>query len=543
MNRQAVIDCALLQVNPVMGDIAGNARLIATAVDDLLARHAARVILLSELALVGYPPDDLVARPDLPGHVDSALDWLADRFRDRQVAIAVGAPITAVHGLYNAVVVLDGGERVCTVPKRCLPNYGVFDEKRHFVSGDEVGVIDIDGRRLGLLVCEDLWFPEPAADLRAAGAEIILCANASPFHRHKAAQRASVCRQRADETGLPVLYVNAYGGQDELVFDGGSFALNADGSEILRLPFCAAGSGVVRMQPGGSLEPVDESAPSPVEAESVYRAIQLAIGDYVGKNGFNGVFVGLSGGIDSALTLAVAADALGHERVTAVLMPSRHTAQMSLDDAEAEANALSVEQLVLPIESVYQAFVDTLAEPFAGLAPDVTEENLQARCRGVLLMALANKHDAIVLSTGNKSEMAVGYATLYGDMAGGFAPLKDVPKTLVYELARWRNDRGPVIPARVLERPPSAELAPDQVDTDNLPPYEELDPILEALVERDDSVETIVAAGHDEAVVRRVARMLVRSEYKRRQAAPGPKVTARAFGRERRYPITSRYPF
>jgi len=543
LSEKAVIDCALVQINPVMGDIDGNARRIVDAVETLLRRHHARVAVFSELALVGYPPDDLVARPDLPGRVETALDGLAEWFRGRGVAIAVGAPIAADDGLHNAVVVLDGGRRVCTVPKRCLPNYGVFDEKRHFVAGAEVGVFEIDGRRLGVLVCEDLWFPDPAAALRAAGAEIVLCANASPFHRRKAGQRLEVARRRVAETGLPMVYVNSFGGQDELVFDGGSFALDGEGREILRLPFCAGGDGVVRLDRGGNLEARDRSGAAPEEEESVYRALELAVGDYVDKNGFNGVFVGLSGGIDSALTLAVAADALGAERVTAVLMPSRHTAQMSLDDAEAEAEALGVARLVLPIESVYRAFVDTLAEPFAGLPADVTEENLQARCRGVLLMALANKHDAIVLSTGNKSEMAVGYATLYGDMAGGFAPLKDVPKTLVYRLAEWRNGRSPVIPARVIERPPSAELAPGQVDTDNLPPYEELDPILEALVERDDPVETIVAAGHEESVVRRVAQLLVRSEYKRRQAAPGPKVTSRAFGRERRYPITSRYPF
>jgi len=526
-----------------MGDIDGNARRIADAVETLLARQHTRVAVFSELALVGYPPDDLVARPDLPGRVESALDRLADWFSDRGVAIAVGAPIAAAGGLHNAVVVLDGGHRLCTVPKQCLPNYGVFDEKRHFVAGDEVGVFEVDGRRLGVLVCEDLWFPQPAAALGAAGAELLLCANASPYHRRKAEQRLEVGRRRVAETGLPVVYVNAFGGQDELVFDGGSFALDGKGREILRLPFCAGGDGVVRLDAVGNLEARDRLEAVPDEEESVYRVLELAVADYVGKNGFNGVFVGLSGGIDSALTLSVAADALGSERVTAVLMPSRHTAQMSLDDAEAEAEALGVERLVLPIEPVYRAFVDTLAEPFAGLPPDVTEENLQARCRGVLLMALANKHNAIVLSTGNKSEMAVGYATLYGDMAGGFAPLKDVPKTLVYRLAEWRNGCSPVIPARVIERPPSAELAPGQVDADNLPPYEELDPILEALVERDDPVEVIVEAGHDEAVVRRVAQMLVRSEYKRRQAAPGPKVTTRAFGRERRYPITSRYPF
>lgn len=545
MSESGTVDIALIQFNPVMGDIDGNARRIAAEVERLRAHTPFRVALLPELVLIGYPPDDLVLRPDLPELVESALDWLAQRFSDSGVALVVGAPVATQAGLQNAAVVIDGGKRLITVAKRCLPNYGVFDEKRHFVAGEQPGLVTIDGCILGILVCEDLWFPEPAGDLRTGGAEIMLSPNASPFHRTKAAQRQEIARQRARETGLPVVYVNEVGGQDDLVFDGDSFVLDGEGETVLRLPACVSAGGVIRLQPDGTVMPVTDSVPDrwPGEAEAVYRAIELAIADYIGKNGFEGVLVGLSGGIDSALTLALAVDALGPERVTAVLMPSRHTARMSIDDAIAEAENLDVRHLVLPIEAPYQAFIDALAEPFAGLPQDVTEENLQARCRGVLLMALSNKHNALVLATGNKSEMAVGYATLYGDMAGGFAPLKDVPKTLVYELARWRNEQSAVIPERVIERPPSAELAPDQVDTDNLPPYEELDPILEALVERDDPVEDIVAAGHDEETVRRVARMLVRSEYKRRQAAPGPKVTARAFGRERRYPITSRYPF
>ncbi|MDX1610570.1 MAG: NAD+ synthase [Halofilum sp. (in: g-proteobacteria)] len=545
MSERAAIDIALLQINPVMGDIDGNARRVAEAVERLRASAPFRVALLSELVLVGYPPDDLVLRPDLPELVERALAWLAARLATSGVAVVVGAPVATADGLQNAAVVLDGGERLSSVGKRCLPNYGVFDEKRHFSPGEVAGTVTIDGRRLGILVCEDLWSPEPAADLRAAGAEVLLCPNASPFHRQKPALRRTVAAQRCAETGLPVIYVNQFGGQDDLVFDGDSFALDAGGGEVLRLPACEAASGVVRLQSDGRLA-ARGAAPAPPPADetgAVYGALRLAVADYIDKNGFAGVFVGLSGGIDSALTLALAVDALGPERVTAVLMPSRHTAPMSLEDAAAEADTLGVQRLTLPIEGPYAAFLDCLAEPFSDREPDVTEENLQARCRGVLLMALSNKYNRLVLSTGNKSEMAVGYATLYGDMAGGFAPLKDVPKTLVYELARWRNRQSHVIPTRTLERPPSAELAPDQLDTDNLPPYEELDPILEALVERDDRVEDIVAAGHDEETVRRVARMLVRSEYKRRQAAPGPKVTARAFGRERRYPITSRYPF
>jgi NAD+ synthase (glutamine-hydrolysing) len=353
-------------------------------------------------------------------------------------------------------------------------------------------------------------------------------------------------RERVAETGLALVYLNQVGGQDDLVFDGDSFVIDRSGTEIARLPAFREVSARVALQGDGGIR-CDEASlrPSsePEAAASIYQALVLAVRDYVGKNGFGGVYVGLSGGIDSALVLAVAADALGPERVEAVLMPSRYTAQMGLDDAAEEARLLGVKHHVLSIEQPYEAFSDVLSGVFAAGEPDVTDQNIQARSRGLILMALANKRDWIVLATGNKSEMAVGYATLYGDMAGGFAPLKDVPKTLVYKLARWRNEQSAVIPARVIERPPSAELAPGQVDTDSLPPYEELDPIIEALVERDDPVEDIVAAGHAEELVRRVARMLVRSEYKRRQAAPGPKVTARAFGRERRYPITSRYPF
>jgi len=536
----------LAQIDALVGDIEGNVRRILAAVDRARAAHAARLVVLPELTLLGYPPDDLLLRPDLPARIDAALEELAAGLAEAGVAAIVGAPQWEGDRRLNAAVVLDGGKRLGTARKRLLPNYGVFDEKRYFATGDEPCVVDIDGHALGVLVCEDMWAAHPAADAARAGASVLVSINASPYHRGKRRERRAAAAARVAETGLPLVYVNQVGGQDDLVFDGESFALSADGRVVAALPAFAECDGAVTLDRAGALDAAASApplVPALPEAESVYRAVVLGVHDYIGKNGFGGVFVGLSGGIDSALTLALAVDALGPERVTAVLMPSRYTAQMSLEDATAEARALGVASRTLSIEGPYEAFLDTLDEAFAGRAVDTTEENIQARCRGVLLMALANKFNALVLSTGNKSEMAVGYATLYGDMAGGFAPLKDVAKTRVYDLARWRNGQSPVIPERVLERPPSAELAADQADSDTLPEYEVLDPILEALVERDDSVEEIVAAGYPEDVVRQIARMLVRSEYKRRQAAPGPKVSPRAFGRERRYPITSRYPF
>ncbi|MFW5970125.1 MAG: NAD+ synthase [Halofilum sp. (in: g-proteobacteria)] len=535
----------LAQVDTVVGDIEGNARRVTAGARSLDARYGVRLVVFPELCLLGYPPDDLLLRPDLPGRIDAAVDRIAAELQGSGIAVLVGLPLFEHGTRYNAAALLDGGERVATVRKRCLPNYGVFDEKRYFSAGDQAVTARIDGRTVGLMICEDIWQPEPAGDLAGAGAEVILCPNASPYHCDKSAERLAVARQRVRETGCPLVYVNQIGGQDDLVFDGDSFVLDAEGHETLRLPAFVEADAAVAWRAGTGLCPVDAlpSRPEPCEqAGSIYRALTLAVRDYVTKNGFEGVFVGLSGGIDSALVLAVAADALGPERVTAVRMPSRHTARMSLDDAAEEAALLGVRCETLSIEPAYEAFLDILAEPFSGMAADTTEENIQARCRGLLLMALANKRNAIVLATGNKSEMAVGYATLYGDMAGGFAPLKDVSKTRVYALARWRNGRSPAIPERVLTREPSAELAADQADSDSLPPYDVLDPILEALVERDESVEDIAAAGgFERETVRRVARMLVKSEYKRRQAAPGPKVSPRAFGRERRYPITSRY--
>lgn len=545
MQQQQGMPITLAQIDAVVGDIDGNLERARAAVGRA-AEQGRGLVVMPELMLLGYPPDDLLLRPDLRTRIESAVAALAAAAAQADMAVVVGAPAWTAQGVFNAAWVLDGGEVAACAHKRCLPNYGVFDEKRYFQAGSAPCVVEIDGRRIGVMVCEDIWDPAPAADLAAAGAEVLVSPNASPYHWGKREDRRAVAARRATETGLGLVYVNQVGGQDDLVFDGESFAVGADGNEVAGLPAFVEADGCVRLLADGRVLAGDTALPaSPplAEAESIYRALQLAVHDYIGKNGFPGVVVGLSGGIDSAVTLALAVDALGPEAVTAVMMPSRYTATMSLEDAAAEAEALGVAYHVLPIEEVVAAFSATLAEPFAGHDADVTEENLQARSRGVLLMALANKFNRLVLATGNKSEMAVGYATLYGDMAGGFAPLKDVDKTRVYRLARWRNQQSPVIPERVIERPPSAELAEDQADSDSLPDYAVLDPILEALVEHDEAVEAIVARGFAEADVRQVARLLVGSEYKRRQAAPGPKISRRAFGRERRYPITSRFRF
>jgi NAD+ synthase (glutamine-hydrolysing) len=428
--------------------------------------------------------------------------------------------------------------------KQCLPNYGVFDEKRYFEPGALSCVHAIRGYRVGFLICEDVWEPAPARRLaQDLGAELIVVINASPYHREKWRERERVVAGRARENGVPVVYLNLVGGQDELVFDGDSFVAAADGAVVQRCPAFEAGLYLAEFERrDGRVVAVPQTPPAPLPVEEeVYRALVLGVRDYIGKNRFAGAVLGLSGGIDSALTLCLAVDAIGAARVEAVLMPSRFTADMSIEDARAQAEAMGVAWRLIPIEPMVNAFIDSLREEFRGLPADTTEENLQARTRGMLLMAISNKTGRMVLTTGNKSEMAVGYATLYGDMAGGFAVIKDVPKTLVYRLAEYRNSLGAVIPRRVFERPPSAELRADQKDTDSLPPYDVLDPILERYVERDQSPAEIAAAGFDAATVERVIAMVDRNEYKRRQAPPGVRITPRAFGRDRRYPITSGY--
>jgi NAD+ synthase (glutamine-hydrolysing) len=419
----------------------------------------------------------------------------------------------------------------------------VFDEKRYFKSGGQPTVVDYRGFRIGVLVCEDIWEPEPAQMARAAGAEMFVVLNASPYEIHKQRNREDIVGRCVKELGLPVVYVNMLGGQDELVFDGNSFVMDGAGKIVMRAPPFEEGLYPIEFERAGVVvRPVATTvAPELGDAESVYRALVLGVRDYVGKHGFPGVVMGLSGGIDSALTLAIAVDALGKDKIHAVMMPSPYTSQMSLDDARGQAEILGVKYSVLPIGEMMKATEATLAAEFAGRKPDTTEENIQSRCRMLLLMGISNKTGKMLLTTGNKSEMAVGYATLYGDMAGGFAPIKDCSKLLVYRLAEYRNSVAPVIPRRVIERPPSAELRPDQKDSDSLPPYEVLDPILEAFIEEDLSVDEICARGFERSTVARVLDLVKRNEYKRRQAPPGVRVSRRAFGRDWRYPITSGY--
>lgn len=528
---------ALAQLNLWVGDIDGNVDKIIAAAVDARDRLGASLVATPELSLLGYPPDDLLLRSALPARIEAGVQRLLACVRG--IALIIGLPEFTEDGLYNAAYVLEEGEIIARYRKQQLPNYGVFDERRHFKPGYAPCVFSHRGRSIGLTICEDIWLPQPATQARDAGATMLINLNASPWNRGKRAQRQQVLDERVTETGLPILYVNCVGGQDEVIFDGASLALRADGSTAFAAPLWEEGVYPVPCDVG-LLGGEIAAAPECEEAE-IYQGLVAATRDYVNRNGFPGALIGLSGGIDSALVAAIAADALGPDRVWGVSMPSRFTLEMSNDDARIEAEALGIRYSVLPIEQAVGAFTNTLAESFIGKKTDITEENLQSRSRGVLLMALSNKFGHIVLTTGNKSEMAVGYATLYGDMCGGFAPLKDVYKTLVYRLCRYRNRLSPVIPERVLTRAPSAELRENQTDQDSLPPYEVLDAVLERYVEDSQSIAEVIEAGFDEATVRRVAALVRRSEYKRRQAPPGPKVTRCAFGRERRYPITAVY--
>lgn len=530
----------LAQINTRVGAIDAN----TAKVLDYAARARAQgceLVLFPELTLSGYPPEDLLLHRGLRSRVAEAFARVREEVRG--ITAVLGYPEYEGDAIYNSAALLRDGRVLGNHRKQALPNYAVFDEKRYFQPGDHATVVELGGCKLGLVICEDVWVSGPSRIARQTGAEVILAVNGSPFHRDQQQVREYVLAERARETGLPLLYVNMVGGQDELVFDGGSVAVDAAGAVQFRAPAFEEGLFTVELERrGAALVPrKGELAPVPPLAERCYRALVLGTRDYVEKNGFAGVVLGLSGGVDSALTLAIAVDALGPERVQAVMMPSRYTSQMSRDDAAEQARRLGVRYDVLSIEPMFDATLGVLEGVFAGLPRDTTEENIQARCRGVLLMAISNKTGKMLLTTGNKSEMAVGYATLYGDMAGGFAPLKDCTKMLVYELARYRNGQSAVIPERVLTRAPTAELRENQKDSDSLPPYELLDPILEAFIERDLSVEQIAALGFDRATVVRVLQMVKRAEYKRRQAPPGVRVSSRAFGRDWRYPITSGY--
>ncbi len=530
---------ALAQLNLLVGDIPGNTAQLIRSAELARDQHRADVIVFPELSLTGYPPEDLLLRPSLALRVEQALAQLSTV---RGITLVFGLPEMHADGLRNAACALRDGVVLARYAKQQLPNNQVFDERRYFVPGHDAVVFEQSGVRLALTICEDIWHLAPAQAAKAAGAELILNLNASPFHAGKASERQAVVAQRCRETALPVVYCNLVGGQDELIFDGGSFVLQADGMPALQAPWFEAGLYCVDFDAATQRFLLAQQEPMPSLEASIYQALVLAVRDYTNKCGFKGIVLGLSGGIDSALTLAVAVDALGAERVRAVMMPYRYTAQISLDDAEEEAKTLGVHYSVLSIAPMVEAFSATLVDTFVGMAADKTEENLQARSRGVLLMAISNKLGYLVLTTGNKSEMSVGYATLYGDMAGGFDVLKDVPKTLVFRLCEWRNAQSPAhppIPQRVIDRPPSAELAPDQKDEDSLPPYPVLDEILRRYVECDDSAEAIIAAGFDRETVLRVLRLVDINEYKRRQAATGPRITQRGFGKDRRYPIVN----
>lgn len=527
---------ALAQINATVGDLAGNANKIRVACDQARAAGA-DVVVTPELALTGYPPEDLLLRNDFFEAVEHELAALAAHAKD--IACIVGHPAREADRRYNAASVLRAGSIVGTYWKHLLPNHTVFDEARYFSQGSEALVFEAGGVRCGINICMDVWDCEASACSRGAGAELLLVLNASPFHIEKQHSRVAVVKQRSAETNIPIAYINLVGGQDELVFDGASFALNRAGEVVCQLPQFEEKIAFIEFVDGDFAPAV--VTPKLEKYESIYRALCLGVHDYIEKNGFPGVVLGLSGGIDSALTLAIAVDALGAERVHAVMMPSQYTSQISIDDARELARNFAVRYSEIGIEPMFAAFKDALRDEFAGRAEDVAEENLQARIRGNLLMALSNKFGGLVLTTGNKSEMAVGYATLYGDMAGGFAVLKDVSKTLVYELARCRNRNRQVIPQRVIARAPSAELKAGQTDQDSLPPYPVLDSIIEAYVEYDLSPRDIVAAGFDSETVRRVVSMIDRSEHKRRQAPIGIRVTHRGFGKDRRYPITSKF--
>ncbi len=536
---QADLRVVMAQADFLVGDINSNTHRVLQACVHARDTLAADLIVFPELTLTGYPPEDLLFRPHFIAHVEAAVDYLRQQISG--IAAIIGYPCKQQDALFNVAGVFREGD-VTVYRKQHLPNYSVFDEKRYFTAGDQPCVVTIKDVPVGITVCEDAWESGPIHQTAAAGARLLVNINASPFHAGKREQREQLLGRLARETGIPMMYVNLVGGQDELVFDGGSFVVDRDGQVTQRAPACEAGSFIVDFVAGKAVTPLaGECAPHEDEVAAIYRVLVLGVRDYIDKNRFSGAVLGLSGGVDSALTLAIAVDAIGADRIEAVMMPSRYTVDMSIEDARAEAEALGVEYHEIPIEAPFSSFQTVLQETFTGLPPDTTEENIQARCRGIILMAISNKKHKILLTTGNKSEMSVGYATLYGDMAGGFAPIKDVPKLLVYRLCEYRNGIGQVIPQRVLERPPSAELAPDQKDADSLPDYAVLDPILERYIEQDQSVEEIVAAGFDAVTVERVAGLVDRNEYKRRQAPPGVRITQRAFGRDRRYPITSGY--
>lgn len=537
------ITVALAQLDLVVGDVAGNTGRILEYCHRAHEEMRADIVVFPELSICGYPPEDLLFHSGLRRRISDALEKIRTSVRD--IAVLVGYPEYDGDDIYNACAVFKDGKTLAQYRKHMLPNYRVFDEQRYFTPGKRPAVFSLNGIRVGINICEDVWKSAPPAASRAAGAEVLIAINGSPYELGCQERREQIVRQRIREIGIPVVYLNMIGGQDELVFDGGSFSMDAEGEVLFRAKSFEEDLYRVELEADSAgVRPV----PAPIEPlqsaeESVYGALVCGTRDYVLKNGFPGIILGLSGGIDSALVLAIACDALGRKQVRAVMMPFRYTSTMSQEDAARQAGLLGIRYDVIPIEPIYDATTKQLAAVFQGRDADVTEENIQARCRGLLLMSISNKTGRMLLTTGNKSEMAVGYATLYGDMAGGFAPIKDCSKTMVYRLAKYRNSVSEAIPERVITRPPSAELRPNQKDSDSLPPYDVLDPILEAFIERDLSVADIVAKGFGKDIVVRVLELVKRNEYKRRQAPPGIRISKRAFGRDWRYPITSRYTF
>ena len=531
---------ALVQINPLLGDLAGNAQLIHKAALDAYSQGA-KLVVTPELSLTGYPPEDLLLRPAFIEAAQAQLELLTQALAQySDLTVIVGHPKQTSQGLQNFASVLRNGKVIAGYAKQELPNHEVFDEVRYFVPGNRACVFECKGIRYGLILCEDAWHTGPAQQAYTAGAQILLVPNASPYHLKKEALRIEVLQGHIAQTRMPLVYVNAVGGQDELVFDGGSFALNSKGELVMAMPQFEIGLGLVAVTAAGDLEKGLITPSQSVEAQA-YQALVLGVRDYVTKNRFPGVIIGLSGGVDSALVLAIAVDALGADKVRTVMMASRYTADISWIDAREMAENLGVQYDEIPISGPVDALEASLADQFKGLTVDATEENIQARVRGTLLMAISNKTGRLVLTTGNKSEMAVGYCTLYGDMAGGFAVIKDIAKTLVYRLCAYRNSIAPVIPERILTRAPSAELRPDQKDQDSLPSYEVLDGIVERYMEQNQSIAQIIAAGFDAESVEKVTRLIKLNEYKRRQAPPGVRVTTRAFGRDWRYPITSEF--
>jgi NAD+ synthase (glutamine-hydrolysing) len=530
----------MAQLNLTVGDIQGNLKKITQAAHDARDNLKADVIVFPELCLTGYPPEDLLLRKSFLDDANAALNQFKSEVQN--IYCLLSHPYATANGLLNSCSLIYNGTIVGRYHKQYLPNYGVFDEDRYFVSGNTTCVVPIHNIPVGIVICEDLWNPGPIQQAANQGARLILSPNASPFEIDKQEQRHLTLAKRAKTSNIPIIYANNVGGQDELVFDGGSMAVNQEGKICKHAGFFNETLCPVDIEFNSvetKVETVNFSLPS--DEEKIYQALVLGVRDYIEKNRFPGVLIGVSGGIDSALTLAIAVDALGKDRVKAILLPSRYTSEMSMEDGLALVNNFKVAHEIISIEPSFNCFIDSLADSFAGKKSDVTEENIQARCRGVIMMALSNKTGWLVLTTGNRSEMAVGYATLYGDMAGGLAVLKDIPKTVVYRLAQYRNQISNVIPQRIIDRPPSAELAPNQKDEDSLPPYATLDKILELYLNQEQSVEDILSQGFDSEVVRKIVKLIHCSEYKRRQSPIGIRINHKAFGRDRRYPITSGY--